>query len=127
MTKKELYDKLYAHDIYLSKYKLEKALEFISKFETERKGFNALLKEEKFNKYNNERKGGYSAPGQYESHLKSVRKKVVGTDQFGRERTYNSIYEAAKMLGKPKGFGNISAGIRSGNRIYGYKWEFKNK
>jgi len=75
--------------------------------------------------YTDKDKAAYSL--NYENWLDQVKTPVVAISlKTGKKRTFNSLYQAAKTIGKQKGFGNIHMAIQRCGNAYGYKWEYSN-
>lgn len=128
LNRKELYWHLVITKcIYLPNYQLDKAMQMIEN--RGRKSFKDALYEiednESLQKYNDPRKGTFMTAEVSEKHFSTVRKEVILIDEDGTETQFDSIYQAAQAINKPKGFGNISRAIKYESSAYGYKWKFK--
>lgn len=122
---KKVYDTIVAKfDIYLPKYQLSKLM---FEFEgSQSKIVKEVSKNEKYHKYTDCDKGAFVSGKNQEEHLKSVRKSVISLNTTTyTEKEYNSLYQAAKSIGKPLGFGNIHNAINTGHLCYGLKWRYK--
>lgn len=122
---KKVYDTIVAKfGIYLPTYHLNKLM-------VKHEGATSPIVKEvnknpKLQKYTNPEKGAFSNGVNQEEHLESVRKAVISIHPVSYKMIeYTSLYQAAKAVGKPKGFGNIHRAITQGNMCYGLKWKLK--
>jgi hypothetical protein len=129
-SKKELFSLLASKGCYLPEEELELALETL-KFLSNLNGyFDAIDEIEDHYRNRKEfadpKKGAYSTEEYYNCSLApklKIRVGQVSLDSGNIIQTYESIYEAAKAVGKKNsGPGNISKSISSGKVAYGYKW-----
>lgn len=118
---KQIFDAFKTHGIYLPYYWRRKLHEDPAFSLTKTKSY--LKAHPELSRFKNKLET-YSTVKE-ERYRKTVRKAVIGTSIVnGKKRLFPSLYAAAKELGVPNGFGNISNAIRSGEVKYGYRWKF---
>lgn len=122
---KKVYDTVVAKfGIYLPKYHLNKLM---VKFEgNTTKIVKEVEKTEKLKKYTDAEKGAFSNGINQEEHLSNIRKAVLQIHPVSwKVIEHNSLYQAAKAIGKPLGFGNIHNAIQKGTPAYNFLWRLK--
>ena len=83
-------------------------------------------KTEKLKKYTDIDKGAFVSGKNQEQHLASIRKVVLQIHPVTwKTIEHNSLYQAAKAIGKPLGFGNIHTAIQKGTPAYNFLWRLK--
>jgi hypothetical protein len=125
-SKKGIFDFFANMGIYLPTYQLELVYnEVIERVRNKESIFSICYDLEtrtEFNKYKNHHQGAFVTVKEREA----TKRPIIRVGKDGSEKSYDSIYAAAKDLGKSKdACGNISKAAKGRySTVYGYTWRW---